>query len=270
MTAVQTSARDWIRTTWRSLGFLRGLLALAAVLAVWWAYPPRTAGGAMMYPWEPQLMRDILFERSIFGLLAVGMTLVILGGGIDLSVGSVLGMAGICFAVFTLRWRWPIGPAVAGSMAAGMAAGLLSGLWVVNLRIGLPVAAAVFGAPMLVGLAGWHWAPAGAAVVAAGAGLYFLHRGFGLARTMQPFAATLAMMVIARGAAKWFSGGAKVQSADVPRFYGWLTTGRFPPLIVVFLTVVALAWVMLRWTRTGRHLYAVGGNAASPRPAPRP
>jgi ribose/xylose/arabinose/galactoside ABC-type transport system permease subunit len=150
-------------------------------------------------------------------------------------------------------------------MAAGMAAGLLSGLWVVNLRIGLPVAAAVFGAPMLVGLAGWHWAPAGAAVVAAGAGLYFLHRGFGLARTMQPFAATLAMMVIARGAAKWFSGGAKVQSADVPRFYGWLTTGRFPPLIIVFLAVVALAWVMLRWTRTGRHLYAVGGNAEAAR-----
>jgi len=261
----KSGIRKRLAEVWRVLEPFRGLLALAAVLVIWLAYPPRTAGGEIMFPWDLQQLRDVFFERSIFGLLAVGMTLVILAGGIDLSVGSVLGMSGVCFAIFTLRWHWPIAPAVLATVGVGSLAGLLNGLWVVNLEVGLPLAAVIFGVPAMVVLGGWPvWVavPAGLAV---GAGIYFGHRGLRMGRTMQPFAATLAMMVIARGAAKWFSGGAKVQSADVPDFYQFLSTGKIPPLIFVFLAVLMFAWFLTRYTRTGRHLYAIGGNVEAAR-----
>jgi len=250
---------------WRRLEPFRGLLALGAVLAIWLAYPPRTAGGDVMWPADPHLLRDIFFERSVFGLLAIGMTLVIIAGGIDLSVGSVLAMCGICFAKFTLHEGWPIAPAVGCAAAIGAAAGLVNGLWVVNLRLGLPLSAAAFGVPMMVLIGGVPLWLAVAIGAAGGAGLYLLHRRFGMGSRMQPFAATLAMMVIARGAAKWLSGGAKVQSTDVPDFYAWLSTGRVPPLIFVFLAVAAFAFVVLRYSRAGRHIYAIGGNAEAAR-----
>jgi ribose transport system permease protein len=257
------ASAPWVAGLGRAVWF-RAVLALAAVALVWWVYPPRMADGTVMQPWESQLLRDVFFERSIFGLLAIGMTFVIIAGGIDLSVGSMLGMSAICFAVFTLHWRWPVAQAVAATVGVGIGAGLLNGLWVANLRLGLPLMAGVLAA-MLAVVGGWAmwWAiPLGLA--AAGA-TYILHGLLRMSRTMQPFAATLAMMVIARGAAKWFSGSAKVQSANVPDFYGWLTTGRVPPLIVVFLGAGTAALVLLQYTRLGRHIYAIGGNAEAAR-----
>jgi len=250
---------------WQDLEPFRGLLALGAVLLIWAIYPPRTAGGEVMYFWDPAGLRDIFFERSIFGLLAVGMTLVIIAGGIDLSVGSMLGMTAICFSVFTLHWDWPIWAAVLTTVAIGAGAGLMSGLWVVNLRIGLPLMVGGALVPTLyysAHLSLWMAIPIG---LAAGVALYLGHRKLGMGLTMQPFASTLAMMVIARGAAKLLSGGGKVQNPNTPAFYNWLATGDFPPLIFVFLAVVLTAWIVMRWTSVGRHMYAIGGNSEAAR-----
>src|SRR5436853_6790029 len=60
-------------------------------------------------------------------LLAVGLTSVILTGGIDLSVGSVVGLSAV---VVGFLWRdlgWPIGVALGGAVAAGLAAGVVNG-----------------------------------------------------------------------------------------------------------------------------------------------
>jgi rhamnose transport system permease protein len=68
------------------------------------------------------------------GLLALGMTLVVLTGGIDLSVGSIMGLSAVTLG---FAWRYgglPIGAAAAAALAVGLAAGLLNGLLMVLLR----------------------------------------------------------------------------------------------------------------------------------------
>jgi len=245
--------------SWRSLDRYRGLMALAAVIVVWMIYPPRKMGsGAIMWPFDPELLSKIFFERSIYGLLAVGMTLVIIAGGIDLSVGSVLALSAVCFSIFTLHFGWPVWQAIPATIGVGAAAGLMSGLWVVNLRLGLPLTACCMVTAGLITKLGWHIGLAGLVGLAVAVPVYFIHKKMRLSVTMQPFAATLAMMVLARGVAKWVCDNSKVQG-EIPEFYDWLRMGSVPPLVFVFLVVVALAFLLLRFTQTGRHIYSIGG-----------
>ncbi|MFM7077427.1 MAG: substrate-binding domain-containing protein [Planctomycetaceae bacterium] len=69
------------------------------------------------------------------GLLALAMTPVILTGGIDLSVGSLMGLSAVLFGKLWRDAGWPIGPAVAATLLAGAAAGAGNGLLVTRLRM---------------------------------------------------------------------------------------------------------------------------------------
>jgi ribose transport system permease protein len=175
--------------------------------------------------------RDTLRELSVYGILSCGMTLVIISGGIDLSVGSMLALAAVCSAMMAIHWNW-------------------SG-WIV--------------APLclLVG-----------AVCGAASGLITARLG------IQPFIATLAMMVLARGLAKYASGGMKVSTAianpdgtyryvNVPPFFRMvdhrILGGNVSVVTVIFAACVALAWVLLAKHRWGRYLYAIGGNEEASR-----
>ncbi len=97
---------------------------------------------------------------------------------------------------------------------------------------------------------------------------------------VQPFIATLAMMVFARGLAKWVSGGKKISTA-VLQPDGTYKYAEAPPVFdalnakilaeniavvtLIFLACVLLCWVILSKMRWGRHLYAVGGNEEASR-----
>jgi ribose/xylose/arabinose/galactoside ABC-type transport system permease subunit len=59
----------------------------------------------------PPLDDRVLRQVSVVGILAVGMTFVILTGGIDLSVGSLLGLCAVLFGVMTHDWHWATLPA---------------------------------------------------------------------------------------------------------------------------------------------------------------
>jgi ribose transport system permease protein len=61
-------------------------------------------------------------------VIATGMTLVLIAGGIDLSVGSVLALSGVVLGIATADWGWPLVPAMALCMAVGAACGLVNGL----------------------------------------------------------------------------------------------------------------------------------------------
>src|SRR5690606_30330681 len=108
--------------------------------------------------------RDALRQSSVYGILACGMTLVIVTGGIDLAVGSVLALVAVSFSLMTIHWQWSAWLAVPLALAIGAACGGVSGTLAARLRL-------------------------------------------------QPFIATLAMMVFARGMAKWISGGQKISTA---------------------------------------------------------
>src|SRR5438876_8354098 len=106
-------SREW-------LDRFRGLIAFVVVFALGCFLTPkaRDSGLPIFLSWRTQL--DILFEYCEYGLLATGMTLVILTGGIDLSVSSVLGFCATLFALFTVGYGWGIAPAVIIVVIAGM------------------------------------------------------------------------------------------------------------------------------------------------------
>jgi ribose transport system permease protein len=175
--------------------------------------------------------RDTLRQASVYGILACGMTLVIISGGIDLAVGSVLALVAVCGAKMAIHWGWPGWLVIPSCLVVGALAGSVSGMVAARLRV-------------------------------------------------QPFIATLAMMVLARGAAKYASGGMKVSTAvqnadgtyryvDVPALFRAIDTrilgGNLSMVTVIFILCVAVAWIALAKHRWGRYLYAIGGNEESSR-----
>ena len=63
---------------------------------------------------------------SVFGILACGMTLVIITGGIDLSVGSILGVCAVVFSLLSMHMGQPACVAIGITLALGLACGVLS------------------------------------------------------------------------------------------------------------------------------------------------
>lgn len=175
--------------------------------------------------------RDTLRQASVYGILACGMTLVIISGGIDLAVGSVLALVAVCCAKMAIHWNWSGWVVVPLCMLIGAVCGGISGVITAWLRI-------------------------------------------------QPFIATLSMMVFARGLAKYASGGMKVSTAianpdgtyryvDVPPLFRLVDNrifgGNLSVVTLIFAACVVLAWVLMTKHRWGRYLYAIGGNEQASR-----
>src|SRR5690242_7712813 len=79
---------------------LRAVAALLLIIALGFVF----SGDGAFYKWGTH--RDALRQASVYGILACGMTLVIISGGIDLSVGSVLALAAVAFSIFSIHWNW--------------------------------------------------------------------------------------------------------------------------------------------------------------------
>ncbi len=174
---------------------------------------------------HPLNLFNILRQVSIAGLIAIGMTFVILTAGIDLSVGSLLALAGLVGAYVAkggLDDRFAVGAgvaagnpallAMAAAIAVGLAGGMLQGLVVTRLKV-------------------------------------------------PPFVVTLGGLTAFRGAALLFSGGGPI-SGFAPD-YTWWGQGRIGPVpvpVIIFLTAAVVAHVVLKYTRFGLHIYATGGN----------
>lgn len=79
-------------------------------------------------------LTNILRQSTINGIIAVGMTLVIFTRGIDLSVGSVLGLS-VLITADALQAGWPVAVAILLGLAVGAAMGLISGLLVTQVKI---------------------------------------------------------------------------------------------------------------------------------------
>jgi ribose/xylose/arabinose/galactoside ABC-type transport system permease subunit len=165
---------------------------------------------------------------ALYGILAIGMTFVIITGGIDLSVGAVVGLAGM----------------VTGGLIQN---GLVLEIFGVNL---------FFSVPLIVLIA----VVMGAAV---GAVNGLIITKFNVA----PFIATLGMMYVARGFANIHSGGATYSSLKgYPAlgnegfvFFGSTLFGA--PVGLLILIVIALACaVLLKQTSFGWHVFSIGGN----------
>ena len=121
------------KTSWR-----RGALAAAtdylAMLAV-------LAGLVALFAFQAEhflsvaTFRAIANQYSSHAIMAVGMTFVLILGGIDLSVGSVLALAGAVIGVSMVQYHWPAPAAIAAGLATGLVCGLFNGLVSVRWRL---------------------------------------------------------------------------------------------------------------------------------------
>jgi len=171
----------------------------------------------------------IILQVSIPGIIAIGVTQVIITGGIDLSSGSVVGataMITMSFAQTALVNGAPNPKAIFGD-------------WAMDLPVIVPV---------LIGLG---------CGIAAG-----LINGLLVAGTrIPPFIATLGMMVFARGLARWWSNGNPVSFPTDA--YAAIGKGMMP--VIIFVALAVLFHLILTQTRYGRHCYAIGSNEQASR-----
>ncbi len=169
-------------------------------------------------------LQIIILQVAIIGIIALGVTQVIISGGIDLSSGSVVGataMIAMSFAQTELVNGNPNPKAIFGP-------------WAMDLPVIVPV---------LVGLT--------CGVVAG------LINGVLIAYTrIPPFIATLGMMVSARGVAKWWSSGNPISFPT--ESYTWIGSGMMP--VVWFALLALLFHLILKFTVYGKHTYAIGSN----------
>ena len=119
------SSRRWLIS--REVGF--AFAALALILLIGCVF---NAGGVFF---RPAVHADAFWQIAGFGILACGMTIVILSGGIDLSVGSVVALCGIVFAITSMQRDWHPLAAIGVSVLVGGLCGLANGCMVAFLRL---------------------------------------------------------------------------------------------------------------------------------------
>ena len=177
-----------------------------------------------------QRLQIIILQVSIVGIIAVGVTQVIISGGIDLSSGSVVG-------------------------ATAMIAMSFAQVSMVN---GSPNPTAVFKGtewldlPVLVPL-----------IIALGCGIIAgVTNGALVAYTrIPPFIATLGMMVTARGISKWITKGKPISFPT--EAYTKIGSGMMP--VVIFISIAILFHLIMTYTKYGKHSYAIGSNEEAAR-----
>lgn len=82
----------------------------------------------------PTNLSSVVRQTAVINIMALGMTMVIITGGIDLSVGSILALAG-CLGTLTMTSGWPVGAGIVVGVLMGCLAGLLNGFLTTRLRI---------------------------------------------------------------------------------------------------------------------------------------
>lgn len=98
-------------------------------------------------------LQNLIRWSSLFGIISIGAALVIVTGGIDLSIGSVVGLSG-CLLPFFLERDWSVAAALSAVLALSLGIGLLHGLLITRLRL-QPFVVTLCGLLLYRGLARW-------------------------------------------------------------------------------------------------------------------
>ena len=174
----------------------------------------------------------VLLQTSVIGLLGIGLTMVIITGGIDLSVGSVLALSGVASAM-VIKAGLPVIPGMTFGVIVGAACGAINGLVVTRLRI-----------PPFVATLGMMLMARGLALQLTGAApISRLGDAFGV----------LGNGALFRVVEMQPNGFPKVIFPGIPS-----------PAILLLLVAIAVAY-MLRRRQIGRHIYATGSNEEAAR-----
>ena len=212
--------REWIEFAFR----FQSLFGLLAVFIAAIVFSPSRHGELLFLTTEN--LANIVRSVSEIGIIAVGMTFVILIGGIDLSVGAIVGLAASGIAVLLMEHDYGVVPAVALVLVIGTAFGAIQGLISTKLAI----------QSFIVTLAGLQFARGLARIWSDGEGVPLAY-GDGPGHAPDSF------------------------SVLNERLLG----GLLPVPALIFACVGAIAIFVLRRTTFSRHVYAIGGNERAAR-----
>lgn len=201
----------------------QSLLGLVLVIVAGVAFSPRRHGRILFL--QPDNIANIIRSVSETGILALGMTFVIIAAGIDLSVGAVLGLCSVLTAQLLVNEGWGLWSTLPLVIAAGVAFGAAQGALSTRLRI----------QAFIVTLAGLQVAR-GLSLIVSGNRFISINYGEG------PGSAPPAFAVL-----------------------GERIGGVFPVATLVFLVLAGVAAFVLNNTRYGRYVFAVGGNEKAAR-----
>jgi len=203
-----SSLNDWLNR----LGPLLGLVLVIGIFSILMETPSRFLSA--------NNLRIVFAQTVIVAIGAVGMTLIIISGGIDLAVGSTIALTGVITAISVNAGLPPIFALAIGVSVGGLV-GVVNGLAITRLKV-------------------------------------------------VPFIATLGMLGVARGTAKWL---ANQQTVNIPDTWlnellvmfpkpSWLLVA---PGVWIAIILATCAAIVLRNTVFGRRVFALGSNEAAAR-----
>jgi ribose transport system permease protein len=201
----------------------QSLLGLILVLAAGVLFSPRRHGHILFL--APDNIANIIRSISETGILALGMTFVIIAAGIDLSVGAVLGLCSVLTATLLVNYGWGLWSTLPLVIVTGIVFGAVQGVIATRLRI----------QAFIVTLAGLQ-AARGLSLIASNNAFININYGAG------PGNAPPAFGVL-----------------------GQRIGGVFPVATLVFVVLAVVAAFLLNNTRYGRYVVAVGGNEKAAR-----
>jgi len=120
----EPSQQHWrFRSAFRLTGFadVLGMLAVLGILIILFGFLSR-------HFLALRTLQSVVNQVPDLMVIAAGMTLVLVAGGIDLSVGSVLALSGVILGMAMADWGWPLVPAIALCLSIGVVCGLANGL----------------------------------------------------------------------------------------------------------------------------------------------
>lgn len=179
---------------------------------------------------KPQAFFNILNDNAALIILSCGMSLVMITGGIDISVGGITALVTMSCAVYLDYHEGNVFGAMLIALGIGLAFGVIQGLLVAYLEI----------QPFIVTLAGMFFAKGMTTIVHS--------EPFNVAN--KGFVALKETRISVPGMGTYNKAGNYIDA--------YVEIG-----VIVALVIVALMFFMLRWTKLGRKFYAVGGNSQS-------
>ena len=221
---------------------------------------------------SPDNLKIMLLQTAVVGTAALGMTIVIISGGIDLSPGSNIALTTVVIAQL-LVLNWPPILAATGGVAIATLIGLAIGALVIG-SFG-EVFSAILGVGAFLLLYGYWELPLLAAIaagVAVGVGGIVASLRYLPRVPLSPFIVTLGLWGSVRGLAEQVGGNSTVY----PPHTTWLNALLITPsgnqawMMVapgVWITIVLAisVWLLLRYTKFGRHVFAIGSNEQTAR-----
>jgi ribose transport system permease protein/erythritol transport system permease protein len=256
MTQIPAASKNSSRTSLSSSELLNTLGRFFAILVVYAFFALMIEDGKF---YSPRVLESIVRQSAVYATAGLGMTLIIICGGIDLSIGSILALTVVVVAwVLNLHapgavegatneaqyliYQWPVALpllAVAAGVLAATLAGAVNGLLIVRLRL----------VPFIVTLGTlliWR----------------AVAKGISQEKAIYPVEDTWISDIMQSTFVPFLNWMRGIEGAKAPTGMGWFV---LPLGIWILLLAAIAAALLLRYTRFGRHLFAVGSNESTAR-----